>query len=106
MSATSFTLDELGLRSGDGSHEARVCADNEFMTEPCVLEINDLAALLFRTLRNSCQRGDVDLDLGPTHAENARDWQGLLAPLRRFVVGASAVTSSPQLPEELNLYGV
>ena len=45
MSATFFTLDELGLRSGDGLHAANVCADDEFATEPCVLEINDLATL-------------------------------------------------------------
>lgn len=64
------------------------------------------ALLLFRTLRDSCQRGDVELDLGPTHAEVARDWQGTLTPFRRFIVGASSVTSSPQLPEEMNSYGV
>ena len=64
------------------------------------------ALLLFRTLRDSCQRGDVDLDLGPTHTDVARDWQGTLTPFRRFIVGASAVTSSPQLPEEMSLYGI
>ena len=64
------------------------------------------ALLLFRTLRDSGQRGDVELDLGPTHADVARDWQGTLTPFRRFVVGASAVTSSVQLPEEMNSYGV
>ena len=64
------------------------------------------ALLLFRTLRDSCQRGDVDLDLGSMHADVARDWQGTRTPFRRFVVGASAVTSSAQLPEEMNLHGV
>ncbi len=63
------------------------------------------ALLLFRTIRDSCQRGDVALDLGPTQAEVARAWQGSLTPLRRFVVGDSVVTASPKLPEELNLYG-
>jgi hypothetical protein len=64
------------------------------------------ALLLFRTLRDSCHRGDVDLDLGPMHADVARDWQGTLTPFRRFIVGASAVASSAHLPEEMSLYGV
>lgn len=64
------------------------------------------ALLLLRTLRDSCQRGDMALDLGPTQVEVARAWQGIVTPLRRFIVGDSAVAASQQLPEELNLYGV
>lgn len=74
--------------------------DSEFRQLPLA------ALLLFRTLRDSCQRGDVALDLGSTQADVARAWQGIVTPLRRFVVGDSVVTASPQRPEELNLYGV
>ncbi|MFM9965923.1 MAG: GNAT family N-acetyltransferase [Planctomycetaceae bacterium] len=61
--------------------------------------------LLFRTLRDSCRRGDKELDLGPTHAEVARDWSGTLTPLRRFVVGASATMTAAQQPDEMNRHG-
>ncbi|MBC7818785.1 MAG: GNAT family N-acetyltransferase, partial [Planctomycetaceae bacterium] len=63
------------------------------------------ALLLSRTLRDSCQRGDEELDLGPTCADVAHDWHGTLTPLRRLAVGASAVTSTVLQPEEMNLYG-
>jgi CelD/BcsL family acetyltransferase involved in cellulose biosynthesis len=64
------------------------------------------ALLLYRTLRDSCHRRDVVLDLGPTHSDVALNWQADVTPFRRFVVGASAPASSAQLPEEMNLYGL
>lgn len=63
------------------------------------------ALLLVRTLRDSCQRGDENLDLGPTRTDVAHDWHGILTPLQRFVVGTPAVASFAQLPEEMNLNG-
>ncbi len=63
------------------------------------------ALLLVRTLRDSCQRGDKNLDLGPCRADVARDWHGTLTPLHRFVVGTPTVMPFAQLPEEMNLYG-
>lgn len=59
--------------------------------------------LLFRTLRDSCQRGDMELDLGPTRTENRRDWHGSRIPLHRFVVGSSAPMTLAQQPEEICL---
>ncbi len=49
--------------------------------------------LLHRTLRDSAQRGDVELDLGPTHADVARDWNGTQLPLRHIVAGAGSTCS-------------
>ncbi|MBC7818610.1 MAG: hypothetical protein IAG10_17110, partial [Planctomycetaceae bacterium] len=45
MSATFFTLEELGLRCHDDSQEASVCAEDDVGSESCVFEINDLATL-------------------------------------------------------------
>ena len=46
--------------------------------------------LLHRTLRDSSQRGDVELDLGATHADVTREWHGTARSLRRIVAGSSA----------------
>lgn len=46
MTATFFTLEELGLRSHDGTHNPfAVSEETEDSNAPCVLEINDLATL-------------------------------------------------------------
>ena len=49
--------------------------------------------LLHRTLRDSAGRGDVELDLGSTHTDIARDWNATQIPLRRIVAGAFAPCS-------------
>ena len=59
--------------------------------------------LLFRTLRDSCQRGDLELDLGSTQADDARDWNGNYMRCHRFVVGSSALVPSTQQPDEICL---
>ncbi len=46
--------------------------------------------LLHRTLRDSSQRGDVELELGPTHADVVREWHGTALSLRRIVAGAGS----------------
>ena len=60
--------------------------------------------LLHRTLRDSTQRGDVELDLGPTHADVARDWNSTQLPLRRIVAGAFTTSIPAQKPEETILH--
>lgn len=60
--------------------------------------------LLHRTLRDSTQRGDVELDLGPTHADVARDWNGTQFPLQHIVAGAGSTSSATQEPEETILH--
>jgi CelD/BcsL family acetyltransferase involved in cellulose biosynthesis len=59
--------------------------------------------LLHRTLRDSMQRGDVELELGPTHADVARDWNGSQLSLRRIVAGAGSNFVMAQKPEEKTL---
>lgn len=61
--------------------------------------------LLHRTLRDSAKRRDVELDLGPTHADVARDWNATPMPLRRIVAGGSANSVTTQLPEEMTPHG-
>lgn len=61
--------------------------------------------LLHRTLRDSSQRGDVELDLGPTPADVARDWHGTQLPLRRIVAGACSNSVTAQQPEEMTPHG-
>ncbi len=60
--------------------------------------------LLHRTLRDSARRGDVELDLGPTHADVTRDWNGTQAPHRRIVAGAGSTSSTAQQPTETILH--
>lgn len=60
--------------------------------------------LLHRTLRDSTQRGDVELDLGPTHADVARDWNGTQLPLRHIVAGVGSTSSTAQQLEETILH--
>jgi hypothetical protein len=61
--------------------------------------------LLFRTLRDSAHRGDVELELGPTSAAVARDWRGTVTSQHRFVVGSAGVFASVQPPEEVTFNG-
>lgn len=61
--------------------------------------------LLHRTLRDSAQRGDVELDLGPTHSDVARDWNGTQLPVRRIVAGTALPSSTFQEAEETILHG-
>lgn len=60
--------------------------------------------LLHRTLRDSVQRGDVELDLGPTPADIARDWNATQIPLRRIVAGAFSPSNAVQEFEETILH--
>lgn len=61
--------------------------------------------LLHRTLRDSAQRGDQELELGPTHADVARGWNGTQLPLRHIIAGVSSTSSAAQQPEETILHG-
>lgn len=60
--------------------------------------------LLHRTLRDSVRRGDVEIDLGPTHANIARDWNGTQLPLRRIVAGNFSTSSLTPEPAETILH--
>lgn len=57
--------------------------------------------LLYRTLRDSVQRGDLELDLGATPADVARDWNGTQLPLRRIVAGACSSATNAQEFQEM-----
>lgn len=69
-------------------------ADSEFQQLPLA------ALLLHRTLRDSTQRGDNELDLGPTSADVAVDWNGSHVPLVQLVAGAFATSTAIPKPEE------
>ena len=71
--------------------------DTEFRNLPLA------TLLLHRTLRDSSQRGDVELDLGPTHADVVREWHGTQLPLRRIVTGTGTNSAIAQQPEEVIL---
>jgi GNAT acetyltransferase-like protein len=61
-----------------------------------------LAELLLRhAIKDSYQRHDCEIDLGPTQPDVARDWSASLIPLRRFVVAPSGQAVVVQEPEEL-----
>lgn len=69
-------------------------ADSEFQQIPLA------ALLLHRTLRDSTQRSDNELDLGPTAAVVAVDWNGSHVPLVQLVAGALATSITiPKLEE-------
>lgn len=68
--------------------------DSEFRQLPLA------TLLLHRTLRDSAKRGDVELDLGPAHADVARDWNGTQLPLRRIIAGICSSSITAQEPEE------
>ena len=55
--------------------------------------------LLFRTIKDSFQRHDQELDLGPMTADVARDWNGQFVPLIRFVIGNGGPILAAQPPE-------
>ncbi len=55
--------------------------------------------LLIRTLKDSFQRHDQELDLGPMSADVAHDWSGRFVPLRRFVIGNGGPIIAAQPPE-------
>lgn len=44
--------------------------------------------LLQRTIRDSLERQDLEIDLGPTSAEDAAHWNATLRPLHHWTVGA------------------
>ncbi len=61
-----------------------------------------LAELLLRhAIRDSYQRHDCEIDLGPAQPDVARDWSVVSIPLRRFVVAPSGQTVVVQQPEAL-----
>ena len=62
--------------------------------------------LLIRVLRDSFQRHDQELDVGPTHPDVARDWNGAPTPLRRFVIGTKGpiIATEPEDSHLSNIY--
>lgn len=55
--------------------------------------------LLIRAIKDSFQRRDCDLNLGPMTADVARDWNGQFIPLSRFVIGNGGPILAAQPPE-------
>lgn len=70
-------------------------ADSEFRHVPLT------SVLLHRTWQDSLQRGDHEVDLGFTHPDVARNWNGLHLPRQRIVVGTQTANSNIQPPEEM-----